>query len=240
MWSVHSATVQHISACSLDWWLDGWCWFVLREKYCCLIADDWFILREKYYSPVADKPNKRCEGQYTHTLAGEVNSESKRRSFRPGFTSPAPSSDQPTGRLRRFHGWGAADPRAHAHAQSHQDQLTVTDHDDDDRPASLAGGSASRSVGSRGGRVLGCSHACPALTDWLKRPATMSETEGIQITTPASDWNTVTLNLDRERFASPAKIHQSRGFDQRLGNFCEKPFGKFYRSGAHQNLVALA
>jgi hypothetical protein len=25
-------------------WLvaDGWCWFVLREKYCWLIADGWF------------------------------------------------------------------------------------------------------------------------------------------------------------------------------------------------------
>jgi hypothetical protein len=28
-------------------WLvaDGWCWFVLREKY----ADGWFVLREKYW-----------------------------------------------------------------------------------------------------------------------------------------------------------------------------------------------
>jgi hypothetical protein len=30
-------------------WLvaDGWCWFVLREKYCWLVAGDWFVLREK-------------------------------------------------------------------------------------------------------------------------------------------------------------------------------------------------
>jgi hypothetical protein len=27
---------------------DGWCWFVLREKYCWLVADGWFVLREKY------------------------------------------------------------------------------------------------------------------------------------------------------------------------------------------------
>jgi hypothetical protein len=33
----------------------GWCWFVLREKYCWLVADDWFVLREKYCWLVADK-----------------------------------------------------------------------------------------------------------------------------------------------------------------------------------------
>jgi hypothetical protein len=35
---------------SLFVWLmaDGLCWFVLREKYCCLVADGWFVLREKY------------------------------------------------------------------------------------------------------------------------------------------------------------------------------------------------
>jgi hypothetical protein len=27
---------------------DGWCWFVLREKYCWMVADGWFVLREKY------------------------------------------------------------------------------------------------------------------------------------------------------------------------------------------------
>jgi hypothetical protein len=34
---------------SLFVWLvaDGWCWFVLREKYCWLIAGGWFVLREK-------------------------------------------------------------------------------------------------------------------------------------------------------------------------------------------------
>jgi hypothetical protein len=24
---------------------DGWCWFVLREKYCWLVAGGWFVLR---------------------------------------------------------------------------------------------------------------------------------------------------------------------------------------------------
>jgi uncharacterized MAPEG superfamily protein len=31
------------------WWLMAdWCWFVLREKYCWLVAGGWFVLREKY------------------------------------------------------------------------------------------------------------------------------------------------------------------------------------------------
>jgi hypothetical protein len=42
-------------------WLvaDGWCWFVLREKYCWLIADGWFVLREKYCWLVTDKPSEQ-------------------------------------------------------------------------------------------------------------------------------------------------------------------------------------
>jgi hypothetical protein len=41
----------------------GWCSFVLREKYCWLIASGWFVLREKYCWLVADKPNEQggCE-----------------------------------------------------------------------------------------------------------------------------------------------------------------------------------
>jgi hypothetical protein len=38
---------------------DGWCSFVLREKYCWLIGDDWFILREKYCWLVDDKTNEQ-------------------------------------------------------------------------------------------------------------------------------------------------------------------------------------
>jgi hypothetical protein len=38
---------------------DGWCGFVLREKYCWLIAGGWFVLREKYCWLVADKPNEQ-------------------------------------------------------------------------------------------------------------------------------------------------------------------------------------
>jgi hypothetical protein len=48
---------------SMFGWLvaDGWCWFVLREEYCCLVAGGWFVLREKYYWVVADKPTKQAE-----------------------------------------------------------------------------------------------------------------------------------------------------------------------------------
>jgi hypothetical protein len=38
---------------------DGWCWFVLREEYCWLIADGWFVVREKYCWLVADKPSEQ-------------------------------------------------------------------------------------------------------------------------------------------------------------------------------------
>jgi hypothetical protein len=38
---------------------DGWCWFVLREKYCWLVAEGWFVLREKYYWLVADKTSEQ-------------------------------------------------------------------------------------------------------------------------------------------------------------------------------------
>jgi hypothetical protein len=39
-----------VASYSLFGWLvaDGWCWFVLREEYCWLVAGGWFVLREKY------------------------------------------------------------------------------------------------------------------------------------------------------------------------------------------------
>jgi hypothetical protein len=39
----------------------GWCWFVLREKYCWLVAGGWFVLREKYCWLMADKPSEQAE-----------------------------------------------------------------------------------------------------------------------------------------------------------------------------------
>jgi hypothetical protein len=38
---------------------DGWCSFVLREKYCWLVVGGWFVLREKYCWLVADKPSEQ-------------------------------------------------------------------------------------------------------------------------------------------------------------------------------------
>jgi hypothetical protein len=54
----HSHPIQ-----SLFGWLvaDGGCWFVLREKYCWLIAGGWFVLREKYCWLVADKPSEQAK-----------------------------------------------------------------------------------------------------------------------------------------------------------------------------------
>jgi hypothetical protein len=43
---------------------DGWCWFVLREKYCWLVVGDWFVLREKYCWLVADKTSEQAVGFY--------------------------------------------------------------------------------------------------------------------------------------------------------------------------------
>jgi hypothetical protein len=40
---------------------DGWCWFVLREEYCWLVAGSWFDVREKYCWLVADKPSEQGE-----------------------------------------------------------------------------------------------------------------------------------------------------------------------------------
>jgi hypothetical protein len=48
---------------SLFGWLvaDGWCWFVVREEYCWLVAGGWFVLRDKYCWLVADKPSEQGE-----------------------------------------------------------------------------------------------------------------------------------------------------------------------------------
>jgi hypothetical protein len=53
---------------------DGWCWFVLREKYCWLVASGWFVLREKYCWLVADKPNEQGGGSIMCTSLKQRNS----------------------------------------------------------------------------------------------------------------------------------------------------------------------
>jgi hypothetical protein len=58
---------------------DGWCWFVLREKYCWLIASGWFVVREKYCWLVADKPNQQAaDGQVVKSTYGAIDAN---RSF---------------------------------------------------------------------------------------------------------------------------------------------------------------
>jgi hypothetical protein len=54
---------------SLFGWLvaDGWCWFVLREEYCWLVAGGWFVVREKYCWLMADKPSEQGAGVLCHT-----------------------------------------------------------------------------------------------------------------------------------------------------------------------------
>jgi hypothetical protein len=41
--------------------VDGWCWFVLREEYCWLVAaGGWFVLIEKYCWLLVDKPSEQA------------------------------------------------------------------------------------------------------------------------------------------------------------------------------------
>jgi hypothetical protein len=52
--------------CLFGWLVaDGWCWFVLREKYCWLVAGGWFVVREKYCWLVVDKPSEAFGGETT-------------------------------------------------------------------------------------------------------------------------------------------------------------------------------
>jgi hypothetical protein len=61
-WVLYCVSPIHQSSTGLFVWLvaDGWCWFVLREKYCWLVAGGWFVLREKYCWLVADKPSEQA------------------------------------------------------------------------------------------------------------------------------------------------------------------------------------
>jgi hypothetical protein len=45
--ALKAGNVHGLCAISLFVWLvaDGWCWFLLREKYCWLVADGWFVVR---------------------------------------------------------------------------------------------------------------------------------------------------------------------------------------------------
>jgi hypothetical protein len=63
---------DRLSAISVFGWLvaDGWCWFVLREEYCWLVAAGWFVVREKYCWLVADKSSEH--GAWARTFTGVV------------------------------------------------------------------------------------------------------------------------------------------------------------------------
>jgi hypothetical protein len=55
---------------------DGWCWFVLREEYCWLVAGGWFVLREKYCWLVADKPNEQGDDMMADEIKASNNNMS--------------------------------------------------------------------------------------------------------------------------------------------------------------------
>jgi hypothetical protein len=59
---------------------DGWCWFVLREEYCWLIAGGWFVLREKYCLLVADKPSEQAVGLIVFPNTGGIKEQAMKRS----------------------------------------------------------------------------------------------------------------------------------------------------------------
>jgi hypothetical protein len=63
----------------------GW-WFVLREKYCWLVAGGWFVLRGKYCWLVADKPNEQAalsavENSVVSLLPDLPNDEEDKRTY---------------------------------------------------------------------------------------------------------------------------------------------------------------
>jgi hypothetical protein len=54
---------------------NGWCWFLLREEYCWLVAGGWFVVREKYCWLLADKPSEQGASvqSFFFTFANVVN-----------------------------------------------------------------------------------------------------------------------------------------------------------------------
>jgi hypothetical protein len=66
---------------SLFGWLvaDGWCWFVLREEYCWLVASGWFVVREKYCWLVADKASEQGGSQMYRLAKKSLTPDHSRR-----------------------------------------------------------------------------------------------------------------------------------------------------------------
>jgi hypothetical protein len=65
---------------------DGWCWFVLREEYCWLVAGGWFVVREKYRWLVADKPSEQGMSNFKMAHVRRISSSGTPDSIRQGVS----------------------------------------------------------------------------------------------------------------------------------------------------------
>jgi hypothetical protein len=84
-------------------WLvaDGWCWFVMKEEYCWLVAGDWFVLREKYCWLVVDNPSEQAvRKKYSSPFKGKrfrFFGETKTKAPAPNFGKHhAPAESKPS------------------------------------------------------------------------------------------------------------------------------------------------
>jgi hypothetical protein len=70
-------------ACGLFVWLvaDVWCWFVLREKYCWLVAGGWFVVRETAGWRLISQGNMAM--YVNHSLLGHPKQKPKHDALRP-------------------------------------------------------------------------------------------------------------------------------------------------------------
>jgi hypothetical protein len=67
---------------------DGWCWFVLREEYCWLVASGWFDVREKHCWLVADKPNEHGAGEEESSDSGIIGDYETPSEYEPSEPRP--------------------------------------------------------------------------------------------------------------------------------------------------------
>jgi hypothetical protein len=65
--------------CSFGWWLMVCADLFWKKHNCWLVAIGWFVLREKYCWLVADKPSERGEGQSRSKMIKKETREYKRR-----------------------------------------------------------------------------------------------------------------------------------------------------------------
>jgi hypothetical protein len=93
---------------------DGWCWFLLREEYCWLVAGGWFDVREKYCWLVADKPSEQglkplrqtiTRGRFTLTVGKKTLVSQNRRGQEsqpspPRYVGFNATSSKPTAKIK--------------------------------------------------------------------------------------------------------------------------------------------